>query len=180
AHQADDLERRRRAGVQPEPDVPPDRILVAEEPLREALVDDRVAVSVAAPVALIRVGRPRRGALVAPVELASPQDRNPHRLEVAGADRIAVGISLLARLRVVPPDGHRAAPLVALEQADAGERHTLYARLRADPLHERLVERRNPLRRIAADRRRDVERDHALGPDAEIEQPQILERADEQ
>ena len=180
ADDADDLERRRGARIEAEADVAADRAPVAEEALRIALVDDRVAVAVAPSVVDVRVGRLRRRAFVARLELAANEHRNPHRPEVARADRVAVRVHLLARLGLIAFDGHRAVPLVALEQTDVRERHRLDAGLRRQPLDERFVQGGNPLRRVAADRRRDVEGDQALRLDAEIDQPQILERADEE
>src|SRR5581483_4140893 len=160
-------------------DVPPDGFAAGEVLLREALVDDYVAVAVVEAVgARVDVGELR--SLIAIVELASRQHRDAHRPEVPGADGVAVRIHWLALRGVVPLDRHGAIPLAAVEQSHVRERHALHARLRAEAVDERSIERRHADGRVARETGLDIERDDALGVQPEIDEPQVAKRADEE
>ena len=89
-HDADDFDRRRRARIAAEADVAADRIAIAEVFLREALVDDRRRCTPLPRPSLTPFG----AAGAAPSSRASNSRPRSigiaHRLEVAGADCVAV------------------------------------------------------------------------------------------
>ena len=171
---ADDLDRRLRARIHAEADVAADRAAVAEIALRVAFVDDRHRVR----RQILRIADLRPDVPI--VEVAAGDERNAHCLEVAGADRVAVRVHALARLRLVAFHRHRAVPLVPLEQTDLREGHRGDARQRADAIQQLLVELLRADRRVTAEGRRDVERDEVVRLQTQIEQAQVPEAADEE
>src|SRR5437588_5295585 len=103
---ADEFDRRLRTGIDPDPYVVADRGLGAEIMRRVALVDDSHTVRRRA--LALRIAR--LVDRVALGEVAAEDERNPHRLEVARADRVAERVHVLARLCGVAFDCDRTVP----------------------------------------------------------------------
>ena len=73
-------------------------------------------------------------------EVASLEDRDPHRPEVARRERVHERLDVLAVRRAVALDRHRAVPLGAGKNRDAGERRRLDAGCGPKLLEQLLVE----------------------------------------
>ena len=104
---ADDLQL--ELGIRPgaPADMFPDRARALEEMLREAPVDDhdlRVLLD------------------VHPVEIAPLDDRDRHRLEIAGRQRIHERLHVFAVGGPVSLDGHRTVPFAAAQDRHVGKR----------------------------------------------------------
>ena len=113
-------------------------------------------------------------------EIAPLEHRNPHRLEVAGRERVHERLLIFAVRRLVTLDPHAAVPFIPRQDRDRRGRGCRDAWRRAQPLEQLLVEGAGPRLVVAAERRRDLERDQVVHRDAGFGALQVLQAAHEE
>ena len=136
-----------------------------EEVLGEALVDDRDGGL------LFRI----QSREVAPLE-----QRNLHRREVAGRQRVDEGLHVLVIPGLMPFHPHRAVPLVAGEDGHGGEPGRNDPRSRPQPLEGLLVEVDRSRRIVSAEGRRQPERHEIVERDSGVCGLQVLQAPHEE
>ena len=162
---ADDLDR--QLGLRPT--APPETFADGARPLEEVLgetaIDDR-----------------HGGVLleVHPREIAAFEERNLHRLEVAGRQRVHERLHVFAIRSAVPLDRHGAVPLVAAQNGHGSHAGRRDARRRAQALEQTLIELHSARTVVAVERRRQLKSDEVVERHSRVGPLQILEAADEE
>ena len=134
-----------------------------------ALVRCRRRASPGAPDAIVGLG-----------EVAAHQQRNAHRLEIAGADRVQTRADQLVLLRLIALHRDAVSPRAAPQHAEPREPGGLDARRRAhlrEQVHRVLLDARAL---VAHQRRIGAECQQMLALEAEIERHQPVQAAQEQ
>ena len=170
---ADDLDVELRVGPVAPAEPLADRAGALEEVPRELLVDDRHSAAASGSASsnwlyLIRFA-----------EVPTFENRDLHRLEVAGRQRVHERLHVLAVGRLVALDRHRAVPLVAAQNRHGGLAGRLHAGRRSQVLEQVTIELRAALVGVAVERRRELEGHEVVELDARIGGAQVLQAAHE-
>ena len=169
----DNFDRRRRAGITSKPNVHPDGGFTGEISLDEGPVRDRDARHE-------RRFPSRRDALVASVEIAALEDRDPHGREEPGTHGVVVRPPSTLRIEWLTLDGDEVAPRAAGQQLLGGKRSIRDARNTRQSLAKVLDKRLASLAGIPVRIGVDSKRQRSICLDPQIGAHQIRQTPNEQ
>ena len=164
-HDADDLDGQLGLWPAAPPETFADGARALEEVLGEAAIDDRHG---------------RVLLEVHPREVPAFEERDLHRLEVAGRQRVHERLHVFAVRSAVPLDRHRAVPLVPAQDGHGGHPGRRDARRRAQAFEQILIELHPARTVVAVERRRQLEGDEVVERHPRVGLLQVLEAADEE
>ena len=117
------------------------------------------------------------------VERAALHDRDPHRLEIAGGDRLVIvhPVAWRLRRRGVAFDVRAEAVDLALGREPGHRRHPLHAGHGAEPIDQALIHPQPLIEvRVRGGRQRDAERDQPRSVESGIDVHQVHDRPEHQ